>query len=55
MLEIFTNINVDWMGKRKIFIGVSIFILLAGLISAIVRSDLVSPGGTESFNLGVDF
>jgi preprotein translocase subunit SecF len=56
MFEIFRSINVDWMGKRKIFISVSIFILLAGLISAIGRSDdYVSPGGTNSFNLGVDF
>jgi preprotein translocase subunit SecF len=53
MFEIFKNINVDWMGLRKPLIAVSIFILLAGLISAIGRQ--VTPGGTNAFNLGVDF
>lgn len=53
MFEILGNINVNWMGKRKIFIGVSIFILLAGLFSAIGRE--LAEGGTDSFNLGVDF
>lgn len=53
MFEVLGNINVDWMGKRKAFIAVSIFILLAGLFSAIGRQ--ASPGGTDSFNLGVDF
>lgn len=55
MFEILGNINVDWMGKRKIFISVSIFILLAGLLSALGRSDYMNKGGTDSFNLGVDF
>ncbi len=41
------------MGKRKYFIAVSLLILIAGLISAMVRQ--YSPGGTEAFNLGVDF
>ncbi len=53
MFEIFTNINVDWMGWRKPLIAVSILILAAGLISAIGRQ--VTPGGTDAFNLGVDF
>ncbi len=53
MFQIFTNINVDWMGWRKPLIAVSIVILLAGLISAIGRQ--ITPGGTEPFNLGVDF
>ncbi|MFZ1702379.1 MAG: protein translocase subunit SecF [Pyrinomonadaceae bacterium] len=53
MLEIFKNINVDWMGWRKPLILVSIAILLAGLGSAIGRQ--FTPGGTEAFNLGVDF
>ncbi len=55
MFELFKNINIDWMGKRRAFIAVSIFIMLAGLISAVVRSDYITPGGTDSFNLGVDF
>jgi preprotein translocase subunit SecF len=53
MFEIFKNINVDWMGIRKPLILVSIAILLAGLFSAIGRQ--ITPGGTDAFNLGVDF
>jgi preprotein translocase subunit SecF len=53
MFQIFTNIDVDWMGWRKPLIAVSILILLAGLISAIGRQ--ITPGGTDAFNLGVDF
>jgi len=53
MFQIFTNINVDWMGWRKPLIAVSILVLLAGLISAIGRQATV--GGTDAFNLGVDF
>jgi preprotein translocase subunit SecF len=53
MFEIFKNINVDWMGLRKPLIFVSIVVLLAGLGSAIVRQ--FTPGGTDAFNLGVDF
>jgi preprotein translocase subunit SecF len=53
MFEFFTNIHVDWMGLRKPLIAVSIVILLAGLISAVGRQ--FSEGGTEAFNLGVDF
>ncbi len=53
MFELFDKINVDWMGKRKYFIAVSILILLAGLASAIGRQ--FTEGGTDAFNLGVDF
>ncbi len=53
MFNLFQNINVDWLGKRKAFIALSIFIMLAGLASAIGRQ--FTPGGTEAFNLGVDF
>lgn len=53
MIEIFSKINVDWMGKRKFFIAVSIALLLAGLVSAIARQ--ATPGGSDAFNLGVDF
>ena len=41
------------MGLRKPLIAISILILLAGLISAIGRQ--LTPGGTDAFNLGVDF
>ena len=53
MFQIFTNINVDWMGWRKPLIAVSILILVAGLASAIGRQ--ATEGGTDAFNLGVDF
>lgn len=53
MFEIFKDINVDWMGWRKPLVAVSIAILIAGLISAVGRQ--LTPGGTEAFNLGVDF
>ncbi len=53
MFNLFQNIHIDWLGKRKIFIGFSIFIMLAGLFSALGRQAM--PGGTDAFNLGVDF
>lgn len=53
MFEIFTNINVDWMGWRKPLVGISIAVLVAGLISAAGRQ--LTVGGTDAFNLGVDF
>jgi preprotein translocase subunit SecF len=53
MLEIFKSINVDWMGLRKPLILVSIALLLGGLGSAIGRQ--FTEGGTDAFNLGVDF
>ena len=53
MLNLFQNIHIDWLGKRKAFIAVSIVIMLAGLVSALSRQ--YTPGGTEAFNLGVDF
>jgi len=53
MFEIFKDIKVDWMGKRKLFIAFSIVILLAGLFSALGRQ--FTEGGTDAFNLGVDF
>lgn len=53
MSNFLQNIQIDWLGKRKAFIAVSIFIMLAGLVSSIGRQ--YTPGGTEAFNLGVDF
>ena len=41
------------MGIRKPLIAVSIVVLLAGLFSAVGRQ--LTPGGTDAFNLGVDF
>ncbi|MFN0138841.1 MAG: protein translocase subunit SecF [Pyrinomonadaceae bacterium] len=53
MFNLFTNINVEWLGKRKFFIAVSITVLLGGLASTFSRQ--YTPGGTDAFNLGVDF
>lgn len=51
MFQILKDINVDWMGRRRIFIGISVLLMLAGLGSAIVRQ----ATGRQAFNLGVDF
>lgn len=53
MIQFFTDLNVDWLGLRKPFVFVSIALLLAGLISAGGRQ--LTEGGTDAFNLGVDF
>ena len=53
MIRIFDNVNIDWLGKRRVLLLGSVVILLAGLTSSIVR--YAAPGGTEAFNLGVDF
>jgi preprotein translocase subunit SecF len=53
MIQLFKNINFDWLGRRRIFLFGSVLLLLAGLGSAMVRQFV--PGGTEAFNLGVDF
>jgi preprotein translocase subunit SecF len=53
MIQLFDKVRVDWLGRRKIFIGISVLLMLAGLASAVVRQAV--PGGTDAFNLGVDF
>ncbi|HKO41802.1 MAG TPA: protein translocase subunit SecF [Pyrinomonadaceae bacterium] len=53
MIEVFKNVNIDWLAKRQIFIIISIVLMLAGLGSAVARQ--WSPGGHDAFNLGVDF
>lgn len=53
MIQVFTNVNFDWLSKRRLFIGLSTLLMLAGLGSAVVRQAI--PGGTDAFNLGVDF
>jgi preprotein translocase subunit SecF len=54
MIQLFKNVNVDWLGQRRIFISISIVLLLVGMGSALYRHAF-HPGGTEAFNLGVDF
>ncbi len=53
MTEFFRDVKFDWMGRRKFFIAISIFVMLAGLVSTTMRE--LTPGGTNAFNLGVDF
>ena len=53
MIEVFKNVNIDWLANRRLFILISIVLMLAGLGSAVFVS--TGPGGTEAFNLGVDF
>ncbi len=43
--NVLANLNVDWMGKRKLFYGVSIVITILGITSFFTRG----------FDLGVDF
>ena len=46
MIELFKSINVDWLGKRKLFLAVSGLLISVGLVS------LLTKGG---FRYGVDF
>lgn len=53
MIEVFQNVKIDWLANRRLFIAISVLLMLAGLTSAVVRQ--WQPSGTEAFNLGVDF
>src|SRR5881396_3324836 len=46
MIELFKDIKVDWLGKRKMFLAISGSVMLLGLISLMVKG---------SFKYGVDF
>ena len=46
MIELLPNVNVDWLGKRKLFLIISAVLVGAGLISLILNG---------SFRYGVDF
>lgn len=54
MIQLFKNVNIDWLGKRRFFIAVSIVLMLIGMGSALYRHQF-HPNGTDAFNLGVDF
>ncbi|MCM3869378.1 MAG: protein translocase subunit SecF [Pyrinomonadaceae bacterium] len=54
MIQVFKSINIDWLGRRRLFIGISVALMLAGLGSAMFRQ-WKNPNGTQAFNLGVDF
>ena len=51
MFQILQNVNIDWLRHRRVFILISVLLMLAGLGSAIFRQ---ATGG-QAFNLGVDF
>src|SRR5215211_1677488 len=51
MFQILQRINIDWLGNRRAFIGISVLLMLVGLGSAIFRQ----ATGRQAFNLGVDF
>jgi preprotein translocase subunit SecF len=54
MFQLFHQVNIDWLGKRRFFIGLSILLMLAGMGTALYRHKF-HPNGTDAFNLGVDF
>lgn len=54
MFQIFKAVNFDWLKWRRVFIGISVLLMVAGLGSAIFR-EWKHPNGTNAFNLGVDF
>jgi len=54
MFQLFHDVKIDWLGKRRFFIGISIVLMLAGMGTALYRHKF-HPNGTDAFNLGVDF
>lgn len=54
MIQIFKDVRFDWLGSRRWFIAISLALMLAGLGSAVYRQ-WQHPGGSQAFNLGVDF
>jgi preprotein translocase subunit SecF len=46
MIELFRDVKVDWLGKRKLFLAISGSLMLLGLVSLAVKG---------SFKYGVDF
>src|SRR6267143_2685986 len=54
MIQVFKDVNIDWLANRRIFIAISILLMLFGLGSAVFRQ-WKHPNGSEAFNMGVDF
>jgi len=46
MVELFNNIRIDWLGKRRLFFAISMGLLVIGMISLFMKG---------SFRYGVDF
>lgn len=51
MFQILKDVSVDWLRHRRVFIAISVLLMLAGLGSAVIKQ---ATGG-NAFNLGVDF
>src|ERR1044072_955811 len=54
MIQFFKDVRIDWLANRRIFIAISVLLMLVGLASAVYRQAF-HPNGTEAFNLGIDF
>lgn len=54
MIEIFKNANYDFLGKKRLFIGLSWVLIVAGLASLLYRT-FDGKENTSAFNMGVDF
>src|SRR2546428_329356 len=46
MIELFRDVKIDWLAKRKLFLAISGSLMLLGLVSLVAK---------RSFNYGVDF
>src|SRR5216117_259489 len=46
MIEIFRDVKVNWLGKRKLYLAISGSVMLLGLVSLVVK---------HGFRYGVDF
>jgi preprotein translocase subunit SecF len=51
MIQIFKDVRIDWLANRRVFIAVSVLLMLGGLFSAVARF----ATHRQPFNLGVDF
>lgn len=51
MIQIFKDVRIDWLANRRVFIAISVLLMLGGLFSAVLRQ----ATGRQAFNLGVDF
>ncbi len=54
MIQVFKDVKIDWLANRRVFIAISILLMLFGLGSAVFRQ-VKHPNGTDAFNMGVDF
>src|SRR5262245_42849103 len=46
MVELFGNIKIDWLGKRRLFFVITMALLAVGMLSLLIKG---------SFRYGVDF